>query len=149
MKNNVTEPKEYIAMCKKHKLCFITWIIIMILTGFIIYSGKLMDAIPILLIVELVGTIKSIIEYKTTYIACTNTMLVGHIGFINSKTLSTPLIKVQSVGMSNGLFGKIFGYHTVTICNAGTSQAEYVFTTMSNAKQFVDKVNELIVSNSR
>lgn len=84
------------------------------------------------------------ISYKFNYIALTETSIVGHIGFIRSKKLSTPLSKVQSIGISNGLFGKIFGYHTITVSHAGTDVIDFVFKHMANAEKFSEKVNEYI-----
>lgn len=84
------------------------------------------------------------ISYKFNYIALTETSIIGHIGFIKSRKLSTPLQKVQSLGLSNGLLGKIFGYHTITVSHAGTDVIDFVFKHMANAEKFSEKVNELI-----
>lgn len=87
------------------------------------------------------------ISYKFTYIRLTDKKIEGHTGFIKSKTLSTPLSKVQSIGLSNGLMGKIFKYHTITIDNAGTSITEYKFKRMAHAKEFVQSVEKEIEAN--
>lgn len=78
------------------------------------------------------------ITYKFTYISLTETKVEGHIGFIRSKTLSTPISKVQGISLSNGLLGKIFRYHTVSISSAGTAGTEYVFKHMAHAKEFAN-----------
>lgn len=86
------------------------------------------------------------VSYMFTYIVLTKTKIVGHIGFIKSKILTTPLSKVQNIGLSNGLLGKIFGYHTVTISDAGGAGVEFVFPRMAKAQEFVDAVqNEIAV----
>ena len=84
------------------------------------------------------------ITYKTTYIAMTESTIIGHTGFIKSKIMSTPLSKVQSIGLSNGLLGKIFGYHTVTVSHAGTDRIDFVFERMAKGEEFSAKVNEYI-----
>lgn len=86
------------------------------------------------------------ITYTSDCITLEESQIVGRIGFIHSRTLSTPLSKVQGISLSNGLRGKIFGYHTVTISNAGTDGPEYVFTKMAHAEVFVEKVNRQIES---
>lgn len=87
------------------------------------------------------------VSYKFTYsIVLTETKLVGHKGLVRSKTLTAPLSKVQDIGLSNGLMGKILGYHTVTISSAGTASTEFVFIHMARAQEFVDAVNDSIAA---
>lgn len=79
------------------------------------------------------------ITIKFTYLRLTETKIEGRKGFIKSRTLSTPLSKVQFVRLSNGLIGKIFEYHTIIIASAGTSIfAQDRFRRMDNAKEFVE-----------
>lgn len=72
----------------------------------------------------------------TTTLSLTETSVVGKTGIIKSKKLASPMSKVQDVGVSNGLFGKIFGYSTVTVSTAGSGYTEYVFTHVVNGEQF-------------
>ena len=99
-----------------------------------------LSAIAVFLILRIM------ITRKTTYIALTETTIVGHRGFIKSQTLTTSLMKVQDMGLSNGLFGKIFGYHTVTISSAGSAGTEFVFKHMAGGQKFVDAVQAAIAS---
>lgn len=112
--------------------------------GCLIYTnGAIVVALPFLAAaVILFG--HAYITYRTTYIAITETKIIGHMGFIKSKTMSTPLSKVQSIGLSNGLLGKIFGYHTVSVSHAGTDKIDFIFHHMAKAEDFSDKVNEYI-----
>ena len=141
--------KGYIAICRKSKYCFLhPAFFSLLMLGGILYFNEFEDGLfSICVVAEGVFvflTIDGIIEYITTYIACTETMLVGRIGMLFTKTLSTPLNKVQSVGLSSDPIGKLLGYYTVTIANAGSGEAEYVFTMMHNAEDFVNIVNDLI-----
>lgn len=88
------------------------------------------------------------ITYKFTYVFLTATKIEGHIGFIKSKTLSTPISKIQGISLSNGLLGKIFRYHTISISNARTDTTEYVFKRMAHAKEFVNAM-EIEAANQR
>ena len=66
----------------------------------------------------------SLIRMFTTEFVVTNKRLYGKVGLINTKTLDTPLNKVDSISVSNGLFGKILGYGDLHI----TSPAgEFIF----------------------
>lgn len=78
---------------------------------------------------------------KTDSLILTDSHIIGKTGIIHTKTMSTPLSKVQAVSVSNGLLGKMFGYHTITIACAATGISEYVFTHMSGAEEFVAMVD--------
>jgi uncharacterized membrane protein YdbT with pleckstrin-like domain len=54
----------------------------------------------------------------TTQLVLTNKRIYGKVGLINTKTLDTPLGKVNNVSVESGLFGKIFGYGTINITNS-------------------------------
>lgn len=144
---NVSNPQTndgYIAMCRPHWAGYVKSVfvmIIMIVAGcFTFNSSRIIAALLFLQAVCIV--IGIIIDSKTTYIALTGRKIVAHVGFINSKTLSTPLSKVQNIGLSNGLLGKLFGYHTILISDAGTSGTEYKFPRMANAIEFVNAVQD-------
>lgn len=132
-----------IATCRKHWTAFLIPGLVAFL--FLIFGIiGLLSGIPGMAVamfaVVLICALYIFISYKCDYIALTETRLVGKIGFIRSKELSTPLSKVQTIGVENGLLGKIFRYHTIVIANAGTDETEFVFNHMAGAKQFVSKV---------
>ncbi len=54
----------------------------------------------------------------TTKLVITNKRLYGKIGLIRTKTLDTPLNKVNTVSISNGLFGKLFGFGKVHVTSS-------------------------------
>ena len=97
-----------------------------------------------IIILDFLIMLPAFVRYMTNYLAVENNMLVGRVGFINSKKLSTPISKIQSIGLSNGLFGKVLGFHTITFSHAGTSGVDFTFPKMANAEGFVAEVNELI-----
>lgn len=137
--------KNYEAVCRKHWSCFIThgffaFIFLMMALGEI-DNG---DAPKVFLTIAVLIMIPAIIKYKTDFIAIDGNLIVGHVGFIRSKKLSAPLVKVQGVSIGNGLLGKIFRYHTVTVDTAGSGSVEYVFHQMGHAQDFVDAVNRRI-----
>ena len=97
-----------------------------------------------IIVLDFLIMLPAFVRYMTNYLAVENNMLVGRVGFINSKKLSTPISKIQSIGLSNGLFGKVLGFHTITFSHAGTSGVDFTFPKMANAEGFVAEVNELI-----
>lgn len=73
----------------------------------------------------LIPTIKAIIRtiaFFNTELAFTNKRVIGKTGIINTKAMDAPLNKIQSVSVSSGLFGKVFGYGNV---NIHTAAGEY------------------------
>ena len=141
----------YVAVCRKHWSVFLGrgfWTILFLsIAGYCFFSTSESEDMKfagyICLVVAAVFLISAIISYRSEYLALTESKLIGHIGFIKSKKLSTPINRIQNVGISNGLFGKIFNYHTITIDNAGTGNTEFVFKRMANAKAFAEKVELL------
>lgn len=137
---------EIIAKCKVHWALYVIPVILLVYFLSAFFTGIYLDEDELTVLGAICSVISLyfIISYKCTYIHLTKTKIVGHRGFIISKSLSTPIQKVQGIGLSNGLFGKIFRYHTIIISNAGTSSVEYKFKHMSKAKAFVRAVEKEI-----
>lgn len=83
----------------------------------------------------------AIIRICTTDLILTNKRIYGKVGLINTKTLDTPLNKVNTISVSNGLWGKIFGYGTIHITS---SSGEYVLKSIKSPHVFRDAVMEEI-----
>lgn len=140
----------YIAVCKMHWSAFLPCGVIEIsqlaIAISLLFSPKSRATAGVFFCIALVfGIVMALcilICYKTTYIALTGTKVIGHKGFIRSKTLMTPLSKIQNVGLGSDLLGKIFNYHTVTLSDAGGGKTEYVFPKMAHAQEFADAVHE-------
>lgn len=139
-----------IAICRMHWVMFVGHVF-WILVALIIAAGLGRQDSSGMLSLCMVGiaavlAIRALILYKSTYIRLTETSVVGHIGFLKSKTLTTAIVKVQDTGLSNDLLGKILGYHTITISSAGSAGTEYVFRNMAKAQQFVERLQEQIAA---
>ncbi len=74
-----------------------------------------------------------IFAYATTELAVTNKNVIGRVGFIRKKVMSSPLNKVQNVAVSKGLFGSIFGYGKVKI---DTAAGSYSFKYIKKPEDF-------------
>lgn len=140
-----------IVVCRKHWTVFL-WngILAAVLVAFglsMINDPEMkagISACIIMFLPALLLIVSAFITYKTDYIALTETRIIGHKGFIRSRKISAPLSKVQNIEIGNGLFGKIFNYHTLIIDNAGTAGKEFRFTRATNAERFMEKAYDLI-----
>ena len=138
--------EKLVAVCRPHWSSFWgRWFVAFLFAYSAIYgivtdgADAIGSAICLLIIAGLcVGS--ALIMMKTTYLGMTETKIVGHTGFLRTRTLSTPLAKVQNIGLENGLFGKLLGYGTITISDAGSGVTEFVFKRMANAERFVEQV---------
>src|SRR5690349_12949486 len=63
------------------------------------------------------------IRYKTTELAFTNKRVIAKFGFISRRTVELNLMKVESVQVDQGIFGRIFNFGTLVISGAGNPQA--------------------------
>lgn len=88
--------------------------------------------------IGLIWLIPRIIRMLTTELSLSNKRLVGKYGLINTKAMDSPLNKINSVSVESGLFGKIFGYGTVTVNTASTT---YVFKFVKGAANFKNMIS--------
>lgn len=139
---------KFIVVCRRHWVFFA----FRLLFAFIIYrvcavygyssSGKSMTWLFDLAAV--IFAIASLVQYCTDYIAITDRKVVSHQGFIRSSTRSCPISSVQNVSYNNGLLGKLFGYHTITVDNAGSGSVPFVFKKANTAKLFSETLYNLM-----
>ncbi len=76
---------------------------------------------------------RPLIMLFTTKLAFTNKRIIGKIGFVNTKSMDSPLNKINDVSISSGLFGKIFKYGNIKI---NTSSGTYFFKGIKKPQQF-------------
>jgi uncharacterized membrane protein YdbT with pleckstrin-like domain len=67
--------------------------------------------------------IVAFIRYKTTELSFTNRRVVAKIGLIGRQTIELNINKVESLQVSQGVFGRMFNYGTLIISGAGNPQA--------------------------
>lgn len=77
-----------------------------------------------LLFIPTVKAIIRTIQYFNCELAVTNKRIVGKVGVFNTKTLDSPLNKIQNVGNKQTFLGKIFNYTTVVVT---TAACDYYF----------------------
>ena len=91
-----------------------------------------------------IPTIKAIIatvRFNHIELALTNKRVIGKVGVVNTQSLDSPLNKIQNVGVTQKMWGKIFNYATVEI---NTAAGKYVFYAVKNAEAFKGMVSAQI-----
>lgn len=88
----------------------------------------------VIILIPLVGILK-------TELALTNKRLVGKLGIINTKSLDAPLNKINNISLSQGLFGKIFGYSKIDV---STSSGNFIFKYIKSADALKNMIMEQI-----
>lgn len=71
----------------------------------------------------------------------TDRRVYGKTGIINTKSVDSPISKVNSVSIEQGFWGKVFRYSTVLI---STSSGNYKFDFLKDAERFKEKTMEQI-----
>ena len=135
-----------IAVCHKHKSIIIIGYTIGAMCMF--FGGLGLFLLPLMGLLMIGVSVRfavcQYIVYKYEYVVLTDSSVICHKGFFNSKTFSTPLSKIQSIGLERTFWDKMQGWHTIKIDTAGTGGIEFVFTQMENAEKFVSLVQQQI-----
>ena len=77
-----------------------------------------------------------VLEWCTTTLEINNGLIVGHVGLIKKKTLSSPVSKIQYCEYTTFLFFNKIRLNAIT--------GQYTFKNMSQAAKFVELVNNAI-----
>ncbi len=118
---------------------FVSVIVIMIsagnLSGQPVAAGALITA----MIVGLLALIFALqqLGMAKNELTLTNKRLTGKIGFLSTKSMDSPLDKIQNVSISQGLLGKIIGYSTIFVNN---SSGSFEFKQAVNAEGFRNSI---------
>ena len=75
------------------------------------------------------GVLWLFLARKSTEIAVTNQRLILKVGLFRSRTLELKLAKVESLAVTQGLFGKLFGFGTVTVIGTGGTREPFASLT--------------------
>ena len=101
------------------------------------------DFFACVILIGLIWFPRDLIKYFTTKLEITNRRVKGKIGLINTNELDSPLNKINSVQIKQGLCGKIFNYGTITIT---TSSSLFEFDYITNPNEFKTILNNQIES---
>lgn len=105
-----------------------------IVSAFFLLCGLTsLDIFVPMFIFALLFILGPLFRFLTTELGFTNKRLIGKVGLIHTKSLDSPLNKINNVSSSSGLFGKIFGYGNVNIT---TSSGAYLYKGIVKPEQF-------------
>lgn len=135
LENNLQKEEKIIHKAQVHKLIFAKSITICVI-GLLCLIGFWPLGI-ILICLGLCWGISAFITYSSTSLFLTDKRLIGSTGLINSKTMETPLNKLNNVSISSNLWGKIFGYASIDIT---TSSGNYHYHGISAGDAFKNLV---------
>ena len=103
------------------------------------YYGIYCPIIAIVLPIAFIGIKKFILNH--VQLVLTDRRVYGKTGIINTKSVDSPISKVNSVSIEQGFWGKVFRYSTVLI---STSSGNYKFDFLNDAERFKEKTMEQI-----
>jgi uncharacterized membrane protein YdbT with pleckstrin-like domain len=67
--------------------------------------------------------LSAFLTYISTELAVTNKRVIAKTGFIRRETIEINLIKVESIQVNQGIFGRIFNFGSLKINGTGSSSA--------------------------
>ena len=100
-----------------------------------------LDLFACAIFIGFVWLVRDVINYKTTELEITNNRIKGKKGLINTSEIDSPLSKINSVQLKQGLFGKMFNYGTLIITTASSVIA---FDYISEPSEFKEILNNQI-----
>ena len=139
VQNSLNHNEEIVGTAKQH------WIALLprgIVAAIVILPGfSDVGVFVMCFIIDLLIMAGPLIRFLTTELSFTNKRLIGKTGLINTKTLDSPLNKINNTSVSSGLFGKIFGYGNVHIT---TSSGAYIYKGIATPDNFkTDLMNQI------
>lgn len=91
----------------------------MLLAPGVVLTIVLFLAYHALAIVGLILLLMEVITFLTTEFAITNKRIIGKVGLIRRDTLELDLSKVESLGIDQGILGRILGYGVAKVRGTG------------------------------
>ena len=84
--------------------------------------------VPALLCLFLIGIpllLLAILRRMTAEFAVTSKRVIIKYGLISRSTIELNLNKIESIGVNQGIFGRIFGYGTITVVGTGGTKEPF------------------------
>lgn len=128
---NLGKDEQVITKIEVHWACFIPRIILAVL--FILIGLSSFDSALGGLLIGAIILIPVAIRMFTTQLMLTNKRIFGQVGLVNTKAMDAPLNKINTISVTSGLFGKIFGYGNLHLT---TSSGSYDYKGVKNPEIF-------------
>jgi uncharacterized membrane protein YdbT with pleckstrin-like domain len=130
-----------------HWLVFILPTLLLIAAIWLFFSlgGTVAKFLAFILIVGVLVTgLHALVERMTSEFAVTNKRVLIKTGLIRRHSLETLLGKVESIGVSQSILGRILGFGTIVI--SGTGGSKEPFHRIANPMMFRRRVQEQIAT---
>ena len=130
-----------------HWLVFILPTLLLIAAIWLFFSlgGTVAKFLALILIVGVLVTgLHALVERMTSEFAVTNKRVLIKTGLIRRHSLETLLGKVESIGVSQSILGRILGFGTIVI--SGTGGSKEPFHRIANPMMFRRRVQEQIAT---
>lgn len=90
----------------------------------------------------IIFNIAGIFSLLNMHLIVTNKRILGKIGVFSIKAVDYPIEKIDSVSLSAGFFGKLFGYYSLSIRSVGSGSAKggIRFNGVRNALEFKNHI---------
>jgi membrane protein YdbS with pleckstrin-like domain/DNA-directed RNA polymerase subunit RPC12/RpoP len=86
-------------------------------------------------------TAKDVLIFLTTELAFTDRRLIGKVGIIRTRSLLTPLDKINHISALNGIFGRFLGFGNVLV---HTSSGQITYEQIVNHSEFIKALMDQI-----
>ncbi len=117
IENNLLPEENVVYRAKLHPVIFLAPVILAFL-GLAAFAVSSIAAVPILLFALFLG-LDRYVRLITSEFAVTNRRVLIKTGIIRRHTLELLLGRVETVGVDQGIFGRIFNYGTITVIGTG------------------------------
>jgi len=117
IKDNLMKDEKIITDGKVHWFIFIPSIVFLLI-GLIVPSEIFLVKF-ILITASIIMLIKAFFAFISTELAVTTKRVIAKFGFIKRDTIELNHTKVESFNVNQGVFGRIFGFGTITINGTG------------------------------
>jgi len=91
------------------------------LHGIIFLPGIILSIVIIGLLLLIVAAVRK----KTTEMAVTNKRVIIKTGWISRKTLEMNLVKVENIGVDQGVLGRMMNYGKITVVGTGGTREAF------------------------
>ena len=110
------------------------------------WHGYNLLGLAMLVLSALPGLLGSLVNYSSSEFGVSNKRVLLKTGFISRHSLETMLSKVESIGVHQGLLGRLFGFGTIII--GGTGGSKEAFSGIRDPLEFRRQVQEQISKGS-
>ena len=125
---NLAKDEKVVLEAELNKMCFIPYIVNIVLGLILFIIGLSFDGLfsmltPCFILISLTLIIVSglqIVSLNNMCLVVTNKRVLGKVGFLSLATLDYPIVKVDNISLSAGVFGNLLKYYTISIQTAGT-----------------------------